>query len=119
LSELIETLDLDPASSEKISESFAGLFDTSDKAALVNTELTETDSVFLSKLQKKHPNLNQRELRISLLIKLDYHSRDIARSLGLSTRGIESIRYRLHKKVGLDKHHSLKTYLMNMAAESF
>lgn len=118
LCEMIETLDLDQTSREKISTQCALLFETSDKAALVNTELTETDSVFLSKLQKKHPNLNQRELRISLMIKLDYHSRDIARSLGLSTRGIESIRYRLHKKVGLDKHNSLKTYLTNLAAEA-
>lgn len=118
LCEIIETLDLDPASREKVSTQCATLSETSDQAALINTELTETDSVFLSKLQKKHPNLNQRELRISLMIKLDYHSRDIARSLGLSTRGIESIRYRLHKKIGLDKHNSLKTYLTNLAAES-
>jgi DNA-binding CsgD family transcriptional regulator len=117
LLDIIENLDLDPSSREKIAEHCGSMLETSDKAALVNTELTETDSVFLSKLQKKHPHLNQRELRISLLIKLDYHSRDIARSLGLSTRGIESIRYRLHKKVGLDKHHSLKTYLANLATE--
>ncbi|RXK84551.1 hypothetical protein EST62_09460 [Chlorobaculum sp. 24CR] len=118
LCELIEQLDIDPSSREKISAQCAMLFETSDQAALVNTELTETDSVFLSRLQKTHPNLNQRELRISLMIKLDYHSRDIARSLGLSTRGIESIRYRLHKKIGLDKHNSLKTYLTTLATES-
>lgn len=118
LCEMIEKINIDPAAMEKISAQCATLFETSDQAAMINTELTETDSVFLSKLQKKHPNLNQRELRISLMIKLDYHSRDIARSLGLSTRGIESIRYRLHKKIGLDKHNSLKTYLTNLATES-
>ncbi|AAM72794.1 MAG TPA: hypothetical protein DEB17_00220 [Chlorobaculum sp.] len=118
LCEMIEKINIDPATMEKISAQCATLFETSDQAAMINTELTETDSVFLSKLQKKHPNLNQRELRISLMIKLDYHSRDIARSLGLSTRGIESIRYRLHKKIGLDKHNSLKTYLTNLATES-
>jgi DNA-binding CsgD family transcriptional regulator len=114
---LIESLDLDPSVKEQIDQSFSPLFETSSKANLVNTELTETDSVFISKLQKKHPSLNQRELRISLLIKLDYHSRDIARTLGLSTRGIESIRYRLHKKIGLDRHRSLKTYLTDLVTE--
>jgi DNA-binding CsgD family transcriptional regulator len=118
LCELVENIDLDPSSREQISSHCSSLFETSDKASLINTELTETDSVFISKLQKKHPSLNQRELRISLLIKLDYHSRDIARTLGLSTRGIESIRYRLHKKIGLDKHRSLKTYLTDLATES-
>ena len=79
--------------------------------------MTETDSAFISKLQKRHPDLNQRELRISLLIKLDYHSQEIARTLGLSTRGIESIRYRLHKKIGLSKHQSLKTYFTDVSTE--
>jgi DNA-binding CsgD family transcriptional regulator len=116
--EIIETLDLDPAIREKISGRCNHLFEASSTANLVNTDLTETDSVFISRLQKRHPNLNQRELRISLLIKLDYHSRDIARTLGLSTRGIESIRYRLHKKVGLDRHRSLKTYLSDLATEA-
>ncbi|NTU52764.1 MAG: hypothetical protein HGA97_03495 [Chlorobiaceae bacterium] len=116
--ELIENLELDPSAREKIAGRCAHLFENTNTANLVNTELTETDSVFISRLQKKHPHLNQRELRISLLIKLDYHSRDIARTLGLSTRGIESIRYRLHKKIGLDKHRSLKTYLGDLATES-
>lgn len=116
--DLIEGVDINPEVREKIAARCAHLFETSSTANLVNTELTETDSVFISKLQKKHPHLNQRELRISLLIKLDYHSRDIARTLGLSTRGIESIRYRLHKKIGLDKHRSLKTYLTDLVTES-
>lgn len=114
---LLQNLDLDPAVKEQLSSRCSALFETASTASLVNTELTETDSAFLSKLQKRHPDLNQRELRIGLLIKLDYHSRDIAKTLGLSTRGIESIRYRLHKKVGLDKHLSLKTYLTDLATE--
>jgi len=69
----------------------------------------------LSRLQKKHPNLNQRELRISLLVKLNYDTREIGRSVGISTRGMESIRYRMHKKLGLGKHQSIKTYLSDLA----
>ena len=116
LCDLLEGLDLDPSIREQLSGYCKPLFENSSAANLLNTELTETDSTFISKLQKKHPDLNQRELRISLLIKLDYHSRDIARTLGLSTRGIESIRYRLHKKIGLDKHRSLKTYFTDLAS---
>lgn len=115
LCDLLENLEVDPSVREQLSGYCIPLFENSSKANLLNTELTETDSAFISKLQKRHPDLNQRELRISLLIKLDYHSRDIARTLGLSTRGIESIRYRLHKKIGLDKHRSLKTYFTDLA----
>ena len=115
LCDLLENLEVDPSVREQLSGYCIPLFENSSTANLLNTELTETDSAFISKLQKRHPDLNQRELRISLLIKLDYHSRDIARTLGLSTRGIESIRYRLHKKISLDKHRSLKTYFTDLA----
>jgi DNA-binding CsgD family transcriptional regulator len=91
------------------------MIDTEMIEKRLNIELTTTDSEFLSKLQRKHPNLNQRELRICLLIKLNYNTRDIARSVGISTRGMESIRYRMHKKIGLTKHQSLKGYLTDLA----
>ena len=40
---------------------------------------------------------------------------EIARSVGISTRGMESIRYRMHKKLGLGKHQSIKTYLSELS----
>ena len=117
LCELIEEIDIDPRLKQRISSSCSNITEIGNKTTLMKTELTETDSVFISRLQKKHPSLSQRELRIGLLIKLDYNSRDIARTIGLTTRGIESIRYRLHKKIGLDKHRSLKTYLTDLSTE--
>ncbi len=74
------------------------------------------DSRFLSELQRSHPDLNQRELRICLLIRNNLNTREISSSLGVSPRGVESIRYRLHKKLGLNKHCSIKNYLQNRAA---
>ena len=117
LSGLVDDLDIDPGLKKTLSNYCINLVETGKREKHLKTELTEADSSFISKLQKKHPNLSQRELRISLLIKLDYNSRDIARTMGLSVRGIESIRYRLHKKTGLDKHRSLKTYLSELSLE--
>jgi DNA-binding CsgD family transcriptional regulator len=117
LCELVEEIDLEPRIKQRISSCCTNITEIGKKTSLMKTELTETDSVFISRLQKKHPSLSQRELRIGLLIKLDYNSRDIARTIGLTTRGIESIRYRLHKKIGLDKHRSLKTYLTDLSTE--
>jgi DNA-binding CsgD family transcriptional regulator len=114
---LVDDLDIDPGLKQTLSTYCVNLVETGKREKHLKTELTEADSAFISKLQKKHPNLSQRELRISLLIKLDYNSRDIARTMGLSVRGIESIRYRLHKKTGLDKHRSLKTYLSELSLE--
>ncbi|MEI8185077.1 MAG: transcriptional regulator [Chlorobiaceae bacterium] len=92
------------------------LLETETIERRLNIELTESDSLFLSKLQKKHPNLNQREMRIGLMVKLNYDTVEIARTVGISTRGMESIRYRMHKKLGLGKHESIKTYLTELSA---
>uniref|UniRef100_A4SGY8 HTH luxR-type domain-containing protein n=1 Tax=Chlorobium phaeovibrioides (strain DSM 265 / 1930) TaxID=290318 RepID=A4SGY8_CHLPM len=52
-----------------------------------------------------------RESIVCLFIKLGYDTREIARRVGISTRGMESVRFRLHKKIGREKHESLKMYL--------
>jgi hypothetical protein len=115
LLEQIHSLEIDNEVKKGITDSCLSLIETETIEKRLNTEQTESDSVFLSKLQKKHPNLNQRELRISLLVKMNYDTCDIARSVGISTRGMESIRYRMHKKLGLGKHQSIKTYLSELA----
>lgn len=85
----------------------------------IRMELTETDTAFLARLQDKHPTLSEKELRISLLIKLNYDTREIARMSGLTKRGMETTRYRLHKKLGLEKHHSMKNYFSSLTENSF
>jgi DNA-binding CsgD family transcriptional regulator len=111
----ITSLDIDPDLKNSMTSSCLSLIETETIGKRLDVEMTETDSVFLSKLQKKHPNLNQREMRIALLVKLNYDTKDIADSLSISTRGMESIRYRMHKKLGLGKHQSIKTYLSDVA----
>jgi DNA-binding CsgD family transcriptional regulator len=115
LFEQISSLDIDPALKHSLSNSCLSLIETETIGKRLDVEMTESDSTFLSKLQKKHPNLNQREMRIALLVKLNYDTKDIASSLSISTRGMESIRYRMHKKLGLGKHQSIKTYLSDVA----
>jgi len=110
----IYSLDIDPGIKRALTNSCLNLIEKEVIEKQLNRETTESDSIFLSKLQKKFPNLNQRELRISLLVKLNYDTTEIARSIGLSTRGMESIRYRIHKKLGLGKHQSIKTFLSEL-----
>ncbi|MBF0585680.1 transcriptional regulator [Prosthecochloris sp. N3] len=113
----ILSLDIDTRTRQQMTETCRRLIKTEVIEKKLNTELTSTDSEFLSKLQKTHPNLNQRDLRIGLLIKLNYDTREIARTMGISTRGLESIRYRMHKKMGLSKHQSIKNYLVTLSTK--
>lgn len=111
----ITALEIDAPVKKIMSQACLSLIETRTIEKRLNIELTESDSVFLAKLQKKHPNLSHRELRISLLVKLNYDTVGIAHFIGISPRGMESIRYRLHKKMGLGKHQSIKTYLFDFA----
>ncbi|TLU87808.1 MAG: transcriptional regulator [Chlorobium sp.] len=115
LLEKIESLDIDPNLKQEMANSCRSLIENKVLEKQPDIEMTESDLLFLSKLQTKFPHLNQRELKISLLVKLNYDTADIARSIGLSTRGMESIRYRMHKKLGLGKHQSIKSYLSELA----
>ena len=84
-----------------------------DKAA-PEPSLSTLDTLFLEKLKERHPNLNSKELKLCLLIRRNNSTRNIASMQATSRRGIESIRYQLHKKLGLEKHQSMKTYLGNI-----
>jgi len=72
------------------------------------------DSQFMELLRRLHPNLSGDELKICLLVHNRHSTKAIARIFSISTRGMESIRYRLHSKLGLEKNQSIKAYLIGL-----
>ena len=108
---------INPENKKRILEICDTLLETEQNEVIIGLPLTSTDSAFLTLLQHKHPNLNKRELKICLLIKLNYDNTDIADYYGISKRGMESIRYRMHKKIGLKKNQSLKNHLTALAVK--
>jgi DNA-binding CsgD family transcriptional regulator len=113
----INLIDIDPELKKTMLKQCQDLIESeSSEQPQDNIPLTVSDSEFLLKLQKSHPNLNQRELKLALLVKMNYDNTQIARLLGISKRGSESIRYRMHKKMGLEKHQSIKTGLQELSA---
>jgi len=110
----IYSLDIEPSIKKAMTDSCVHLIETDSTDKKLSLELTEANSLFLSMLQKTFPELNKRELRICMLVKLNYDTTEIASSIGISVRGMESIRFRMHKKLGLGKHQSIKTYLSEL-----
>ncbi|MEI7825652.1 MAG: hypothetical protein WCI01_10155 [Chlorobiaceae bacterium] len=114
LLEQIHALDIGQVQKRAMAGSCLRLLETAVMATRLNIELTETDAHFISCLEKKHPVLDNRELKICLLIKLDYDNQEIARTASIAARGMESARYKLHQKLGLGKNDSIKNYLTNL-----
>jgi DNA-binding CsgD family transcriptional regulator len=68
---------------------------------------------FLKRLKAEYPDLNHRDIRLCAYLRLNLSSKEIARLLGISVRGIESIRYRVRKKLNLRTNEGLTEFLLN------
>ncbi|MDD3788324.1 MAG: triple tyrosine motif-containing protein [Petrimonas sp.] len=68
---------------------------------------------FFRKLKQNYSALTSADLRLCALLRLNYSSKEIARMLNLSVRGVEAARYRLRKKLDLNEKEDLVTFMIN------
>lgn len=69
---------------------------------------------FLAKMKTNYPALSPRELRLCSYLKLNVSSKEIAEYLGISIRGVESLRYRIRKKLNLDTGQDLTEFILSL-----
>lgn len=70
---------------------------------------------FMKKVREKHPDLTTGEIKMCAYVKMGLSSKEIAPLLNISVRGAETLRYRLRKKMGLEREDSLTEYLNSFA----
>ena len=68
---------------------------------------------FMKRLHARHPELSNNERMMCAYLKMNLSTKEIAPLLNISVRGVETIRYRLRKKFGLEREDSLTDYLSN------
>ena len=68
---------------------------------------------FMKRLHARHPDLSNNERMMCAYLKMNLSTKEIAPLLNISVRGVETIRYRLRKKFGLEREDSLTDYLSN------
>jgi DNA-binding CsgD family transcriptional regulator len=69
---------------------------------------------FLKKLKEKHPAITPREMDLSTYLLMNMSTKEIAEFMNISTGGVELARYRLRKKLELNKKENLIGYLMSI-----
>ncbi|WP_177229073.1 triple tyrosine motif-containing protein [Pustulibacterium marinum] len=72
---------------------------------------------FFTALKQQSTELTKREKRLSAFIKMGLTNKEIAPLLNISTRGVETARYRLRKKLELPTEESLSKFLEELAPE--
>ncbi len=80
---------------------------------LFNNYFDEVHQDFLNRLKEKHNDLMPKELRLCAYLRMNLSTKEIAPLMNISVRGVEISRYRLRKKLKLDKHINLTDYMMS------
>ncbi len=97
-SSLLKTIDL---SSKKMWEDF-------------NTRFVSVNQDFYKKLNENYPNLTPNDQKLCALIKLNFSTKEMARLLGVSSEAIQKARYRLRKKMNLEREVNLTQYISSL-----
>lgn len=66
---------------------------------------------FPGKLARMHPNLTEQEKKLMILLRIGFSSKEIAPILNISPKSVEIGRYRLRKKLNLQKEDNLTQYI--------
>ena len=71
----------------------------------------KTNPRFLEILLRKYPSLTQREITICMFLKLNYSSADISKELDITLASVDTYRYNIRKKMGIERKVSLVSHL--------
>ena len=67
---------------------------------------------FLNRLRNDYPDLSPNEQKLCTFLRLNLNTKEIAYLLSISLRGVEVARYRLRKKLRLDKGENLSKFIL-------
>ncbi|MCB9266803.1 MAG: hypothetical protein H6558_17385 [Lewinellaceae bacterium] len=70
---------------------------------------------FSEQLHHKHPQLSPNDIRLCCLIKINMTNKEIASIQNISLGAVEKSKYRLKKKLKLDKDEDLNPYILNFS----
>lgn len=89
-------------------------FDDKRQNEMFETYFDEVHEDFFSRLGEKYPSLTPREQKLCAYIKMNIPSKEIAALLNISQRGVEISRYRLRKKLDIDRDTNLGTHISSI-----
>ena len=74
---------------------------------------------FLVKLKELYPTLKPHELKLCAYLRMNLSSKEIARLMSISVRGVEISRYRLRKKLAIPTEINLFQFLFDLQRNGF
>ncbi|MGQ7869759.1 triple tyrosine motif-containing protein [Sunxiuqinia sp. sy24] len=113
----LQTLVVDSTAKSKISLIISRIdreFDDKKQQELFETYFDEVHEDFFKRLTEKFPTLTPREQKLCAYIKMNISTKEIATLQNISARGVEISRYRLRKKLELDRDTNLSAFISSI-----
>ena len=85
-----------------------------NEAKVLNEAIHDYPAAFDEYLRETYPSLTKGERKVCFLVKSEMSIKDIANINQTSSSAIQSMRYRIRKKLGLAKGEELKSFLQNL-----
>jgi len=79
-----------------------------------NMHIEQVYEELFKKLKDRYPDLTPRELSLCAYLRMNISTKEIATLMNISARGVEISRYRVRKKLGLDRVASLTDFIMTL-----
>jgi DNA-binding CsgD family transcriptional regulator len=73
----------------------------------------EVHEDFLNRIKAAYPNLTPKELRLCAYLRLNISSKEIAPLMNISVRGVEICRYRVRKKLEIERDTNMTSFIIN------
>lgn len=117
LQEIKDNLTADKSPTENIAR-VVRIIDTNiDEAGtwqLFKEAFENADREFFKTIRDRHQELTPNDLKLCAYLRLNLSSKEIAPMLNISVRSVEVKRYRLRKKMGLDREVGLVDYILSV-----
>ena len=88
--------------------------DEAETWELFRDAFENADRDFFKKIKQRHPDLTPNDLKLCAYLRLNLSSKEIAPMLNISPRSVEVKRYRLRKKMGLERETGLTEYILEI-----
>ncbi|TFV94124.1 regulator [Algoriphagus kandeliae] len=72
----------------------------------------EVHGDFMSRFKTAYPDLSPQEIKLSAYLRMNLSSKEIANLMNITIRGVEIARYRLRKKIQLERSENLQEFIL-------
>jgi DNA-binding CsgD family transcriptional regulator len=88
--------------------------DNEKQWTVFNMHIEQVYEDLFKKLKESYPELTPRELSLCAYLRMNISSKEIATLMNISARGVEISRYRIRKKLRLDREANLTEFMINL-----